>query len=157
MKMKRPPSEANLGRVTDPGEGWLTAWRTVKPPTTPAGEVESRTAAMGSMWASRSGLRPASCAGSSRVRAERPAQCRGCNSSSENLRSHTAWTQARSQSRTNGGAGPVAGSPSQSRGPDSLWLLGYTVKAIEAPNATTLDSVLSFKSDCQHWSDPDVS
>ena len=33
------------------------------------------------------------------------------------LRSLPAWTEARSQSRTQGGVGPVAGA-SQSRGPD---------------------------------------
>ena len=50
----------------------LTAWRTVNPPKTPDGEVEPRVVAMGSMWAFRSGLRLASYAGSSRVRAEPP-------------------------------------------------------------------------------------
>ena len=50
----------------------LTAWRTVNPPKTPDGEVEPRVVTMGSMWAFRSGLRPASYAGSSRVRAEPP-------------------------------------------------------------------------------------
>jgi hypothetical protein len=39
----------------------------------------------------------------------------------------------------------------------SLWSLGYTVKAIDAPSATTLESVWCCKSDCQHRSDPDVS
>jgi hypothetical protein len=50
----------------------LTAWRTVNPPLTPDGEVEPRVVTMGSMWAFRSGLRPVSYAGSSRVRAEPP-------------------------------------------------------------------------------------
>jgi hypothetical protein len=50
----------------------LTAWRTVKPPKTPDGEVEPRVVAMGSMWAFRSELRLASYVGSSRVRAEPP-------------------------------------------------------------------------------------
>ena len=50
----------------------LTAWRTVNPPKTPDGEVEPRVVTMGSMWAFRSGLRLASYAGLSRVRAEPP-------------------------------------------------------------------------------------
>ena len=50
----------------------LTAWRTANPPMTPDGEVEPRVAAMGSMWAFRSGLRPVPCAGLSRARAEPP-------------------------------------------------------------------------------------
>jgi hypothetical protein len=49
-----------------------TAWRTVKPPITPDGAVEPRVVMMGSMWAFSGGLRPASYAGLSRVRAERP-------------------------------------------------------------------------------------
>jgi transposase InsO family protein len=50
----------------------LTARRTVNPPMTPDGEVEPRAVTMGSMWAFRSGLRPASYAGLSRVSAEPP-------------------------------------------------------------------------------------
>ena len=50
----------------------LTAWRTVNPPMTPDGEVEPGAAAMGSMWAFRSRLRPVPYAGLSRVRAEPP-------------------------------------------------------------------------------------
>ena len=50
----------------------LTAWRTANPPMTPDGEVEPRVAAMGSMWAFMSGLRPVPCAGLSRARAEPP-------------------------------------------------------------------------------------
>jgi hypothetical protein len=43
-------------------------------------------------------------------------------SASENPRSLSAWTEERSQTRTHGGVGPVAGSGSQSRGPDSASL-----------------------------------
>jgi hypothetical protein len=36
----------------------------------------------------------------------RPEQCPGRCSASEKMRSHPAWTEARSQSRTQGGVGP---------------------------------------------------
>ena len=52
----------DTGRLTqrrsEPNGSVLTAWRKVNPPKTPDGEVEPRAAAMGSMWALRSGFRP---------------------------------------------------------------------------------------------------
>ena len=54
-------------RRAEPNGNVQTAGRTVNPPTTPDGEVEPRVVTMGSMWAFRSGFRPASHTGLPRV------------------------------------------------------------------------------------------
>lgn len=90
-------------RRAEPNGSVLTAWRTVNPPRTPDGEVEPKVVTMGSMWALRSGSRPVPHA--------------GLPVSDRNRRVRT---------RTHGGVGPVAGSPSQSRGPDSA--VGFVSK-----------------------------
>jgi hypothetical protein len=59
-------------RRAEPNGSVLTAWRTANPSITPDGEVEPGVAAMGSIWAFRSRLRPIPYAGLSRVRAEPP-------------------------------------------------------------------------------------
>ncbi len=59
-------------RRAEPNGSVQTALRAVNQPKTPDCEVEPRVVTMGSMWAFRSGLRPDSHAGLSRVCAEPP-------------------------------------------------------------------------------------
>jgi hypothetical protein len=84
-------------RRAEPNGSVLTAGQTPQP-TTPDGEAWTRAGSMGSMWMLRTGF------GSLLTRA--------CPASERNRRVRT---------RTHGGVGPVAGSRSQSRGPDSAF------------------------------------
>lgn len=66
----------------------------------PEGEVMPRADTMGSLWALSGGLRSAALTGCPVTNRNRPVR-----------------------TRTQGGVGPVAGSPSQSRGPNSAFVL----------------------------------
>ena len=81
-------------RRADPNGSVLTADQTPQP-TTPDGKAWTRAGSMGSMWMLRTGFGPL--------------LTRACPASERNRRVRT---------RTHGGVGPVAGSRSQSRGPD---------------------------------------
>ena len=86
-------------RRAEPNGSVLTADQTPQPKT-PDGEAWTKAGSMGSMWALRTGFGPL--------------LTRACPVSDRNRRVRT---------RTHGGVGPVAGSRSQSRGPDSAsWI-----------------------------------
>ena len=108
----------------------LTAWRTVNPPMTPDGEVEPGVATMGSIWAFRSRLRPVLYAGLSQVRAEPPCTMRRPLVAARKKAKPQRMDEAqRSQTRTHGGVGPVAGSSSQSRGPNWASVIFFVVRS----------------------------
>jgi len=94
-------------RRAEPNGSVLTADQTPQP-TTPDGEAWTRAGLMGSMWMLRTGFGPL--------------LMRACPASDRNRRVRT---------RARGGVGPVAGSQSQSRGPDCASLFpGDAVRVI---------------------------
>jgi len=95
-------------RRAEPNGSVLTAGKTPQPKT-PDGEAWTRAGSIGSMWALRTGLGPL--------------LTRACPASDRNRRVRT---------RTHGGVGPVAGSRSQSRGPDSAAFRSSLATAIAA-------------------------